>query len=164
MHRRNNYIVHLDRRDLWCSVSSLCMGMTSLKVGIAQDLGKCGMFTKLWTSDSTVVSHPWSLEPQNNSQKLERRKKQQWQLADPGVFMDRVSVSSAGLMWQMTEDQRGWSTCIWCQVINWKIILNKIPALSPSLMPLYLYIWFHHFMADRWGNSGNSGWLYFSGL
>ena len=21
----------------------------------------------------------------------------------------------------------------------------------------------HHFMADRWGNSGNSGWLYFSG-
>ena len=24
--------------------------------------------------------------------------------------------------------------------------------------------WSHHFMADRWGNSGNSGWLYFSGL
>ena len=22
----------------------------------------------------------------------------------------------------------------------------------------------HHFMADRWGNSGNSGWLYFFGL
>ena len=22
----------------------------------------------------------------------------------------------------------------------------------------------HHFMANRWGNSGNSGWLYFSGL
>ena len=25
-------------------------------------------------------------------------------------------------------------------------------------------IWSHHFMANRWGNSGNSGWLYFSGL
>ena len=25
-------------------------------------------------------------------------------------------------------------------------------------------IWYHHFMANRWGNSGNSGWLYFSGL
>ena len=22
----------------------------------------------------------------------------------------------------------------------------------------------HHFMANRWGNSGNSGWLYFSEL
>ena len=22
-------------------------------------------------------------------------------------------------------------------------------------------MWFHHFMANRWGNSGNSGWLYF---
>ena len=25
-------------------------------------------------------------------------------------------------------------------------------------------IWSHHFMGNRWGNSGNSGWLYFSGL
>ena len=24
--------------------------------------------------------------------------------------------------------------------------------------------WCHHFMAGRWGNSGNSGWLYFFGL
>ena len=22
-------------------------------------------------------------------------------------------------------------------------------------------IWFHHFMGNRWGNSGNSGWLFF---
>ena len=25
-------------------------------------------------------------------------------------------------------------------------------------------IWSHHFMANRWGNSGNSGCLYFSGF
>ena len=25
-------------------------------------------------------------------------------------------------------------------------------------------IWSHHFMANRWGNSGHSGWLYFGGL
>ena len=25
-------------------------------------------------------------------------------------------------------------------------------------------IWSHHFMANRWGNSGNNSWLYFSGL
>ena len=24
-------------------------------------------------------------------------------------------------------------------------------------------IWSHHFMTNRWGNSGNSGWLYFGG-
>ena len=28
----------------------------------------------------------------------------------------------------------------------------------------YHGIWSHHLMANRWGNSGNSGWLYFSGL
>ena len=25
-------------------------------------------------------------------------------------------------------------------------------------------IWSHHFMTNRWGNSGKSGWLYFGGL
>ena len=25
-------------------------------------------------------------------------------------------------------------------------------------------VWSHHFMGNRWGNSGNSGWLYFGGL
>ena len=25
-------------------------------------------------------------------------------------------------------------------------------------------IWSHHFMGNRWGNSGNSGWHYFGGL
>ena len=25
-------------------------------------------------------------------------------------------------------------------------------------------IWSHHFMGNRWGNSGNSGWFYFLGL
>ena len=24
-------------------------------------------------------------------------------------------------------------------------------------------VWSHHFMGNRWGNSGNSGWLYFGG-
>ena len=27
-----------------------------------------------------------------------------------------------------------------------------------------MVIWSHHFMANRWGNSGNSGRLYFGGL
>ena len=25
-------------------------------------------------------------------------------------------------------------------------------------------VWSHHLMGNRWGNSGDSGWLYFSGL
>ena len=28
----------------------------------------------------------------------------------------------------------------------------------------YHGIWSHHFMGNRWGNSGNSGRLYFGGL
>ena len=37
--------------------------------------------------------------------------------------------------------------------------------LSPYLFNLYAeYIWSHHFMGNRWGNSGNSVRLYFFGL
>ena len=28
----------------------------------------------------------------------------------------------------------------------------------------FFTIWSHHFMGNRWRNSGNSGWLYFSGF
>ena len=33
-----------------------------------------------------------------------------------------------------------------------------------SVMLEYHGIWSHHFMGNRWGNSGNSGRLYFGGL
>ena len=40
------------------------------------------------------------------------------------------------------------------------------PNENPSkfFLDVKLHIWSHHFMANRWGNSGNNGWLYFGGL
>ena len=47
-------------------------------------------------------------------------------------------------------------------------IINGTSASNPSLSSLSLInpanLQSHHFMVNRWGNSGNSGWLYFSGL
>ena len=41
--------------------------------------------------------------------------------------------------------------------VEWKIWLKTKPSENQNYG-----IWSHHFMANRWGNSGNSGWLYFS--
>ena len=35
---------------------------------------------------------------------------------------------------------------------------------NKTLIQVILGIWPHHFMGNRWGNSGNSGRLYFGGL
>ena len=40
----------------------------------------------------------------------------------------------------------------------------KKVAYSSTFRKLRSWHQSHHFTADRWGNSGNSGWLYFSGL
>ena len=37
-------------------------------------------------------------------------------------------------------------------------------GLKLNIQKLHHGIWSHHFMANRWRNSGNSGWFYFSGL
>ena len=38
-------------------------------------------------------------------------------------------------------------------------------GLKPNIQKTKIMgIWFHHFMGNRWGNSGNNGWLYFFGL
>ena len=36
-------------------------------------------------------------------------------------------------------------------------------GLKSTFRKLGSWLWSHHFMANRWGNSGNSGWLYFGG-
>ena len=41
--------------------------------------------------------------------------------------------------------------------------LQRKLTLVRSFSNLDHGIWSHHFMANRWGNSGNSGWLYFLG-
>ena len=43
---------------------------------------------------------------------------------------------------------------------------SEKPGLKFSIQKMKIIdsIWSHHFMGDRWGNSGNSVRLYFSGL
>ena len=42
---------------------------------------------------------------------------------------------------------------------------HLVSVSHSSLFKRIIYIHIsHHFMANRWGNSGNNGWLYFSGL
>ena len=41
---------------------------------------------------------------------------------------------------------------------------SEIVALKLNIQKTDHGIWFHHFMANRWGNNGNSGWLYLFGL
>ena len=41
---------------------------------------------------------------------------------------------------------------------------SETSGLKLNLQKTKIMAWSHHFMANRWGNSGNSGCLYFSGL
>ena len=49
-----------------------------------------------------------------------------------------------------------------------KSLLMKVKVESENvglkLSIQKMKLWSHHFMGNRWGNSGNSGRLYFSGL
>ena len=42
--------------------------------------------------------------------------------------------------------------------------MNNGIHVSFSILASLRYIRSHHFMANRWGNSANSGWLYFGGV
>ena len=44
---------------------------------------------------------------------------------------------------------------------SWEIDGETVETVSDFI---FLGIWSHHFMGNRWGNSGNSVRLYFSGL
>ena len=37
-------------------------------------------------------------------------------------------------------------------------------GLKPNIQKMKIMAWSHHFMGNRWGNSGNSVRLYFGGL
>ena len=41
---------------------------------------------------------------------------------------------------------------------------SEIVTLKLNIQKTDHGIWFHHFMANRWGNNGKSGWLYLFGL
>ena len=54
------------------------------------------------------------------------------------------------------------SLSIWLTSLT-MIISRPIHVASNGIISFSDVIQSHHFMANRWGNSGNSGWLYFGG-
>ena len=59
----------------------------------------------------------------------------------------------------MTESEELKSLLMKVKEESEKVVL-KLNIQKTKIMA----IWSHHFMANRWGNSGNSGRLYFLGL
>ena len=49
-------------------------------------------------------------------------------------------------------------------LIEWLQLPSSVVLETPKINSATVSIWSHHFMTNRWVNSGNSGWLYFSGL
>ena len=48
---------------------------------------------------------------------------------------------------------------------GWEETFSCLWTLPPSIRCSEVWdIWSHHFMGNRWGNNGNSGWLYFLGF
>ena len=60
-------------------------------------------------------------------------------------------------------------TTLMAESEEWKSLLMKVREWKSWLKAQHSENWdhgirSHHFLANRWGNRGNSGWLYFSGL
>ena len=65
--------------------------------------------------------------------------------ADDTALMAESEKELKSLLMKVREESKN---------IGLKLNIQKTKIMASS----------HHFMANRWGNSGNSGWLYFSGL
>ena len=60
--------------------------------------------------------------------------------------------------WASATRKRGWAVrSLWVPKYNYFMKFFKFLLWSWGIQS-------HHFMANRWGKSGNSGWLYFYGL
>ena len=75
----------------------------------------------------------------------------------PGEISITSYMGMTPTLWQKMK--RNWRAS-WCR---WKRRVKKLIKTQHSNNEDH-GIWSHHFMANRWGNSGNSGWLSFLGL
>ena len=75
----------------------------------------------------------------------------------PGEISITSDMQMTPPLWQKVK--RNWRASWW----KWERRVKKLPWSSHSENEDH-GIWSHHFMADKWGNSGNSGWLKNSGL
>ena len=91
----------------------------------------------------------------------------------PWLLIERTNAEAeAPIFWPpdtnsyLNVEDPGWQRMKWLVSISDSVNMNLGQTLGESEGQggLICCIWSHHFMANRWGNSGNSGWLYFSGL
>ena len=61
-------------------------------------------------------------------------------------------------LFQILDARDGVSREVPCSALKGETVPDSLPA-TPKSPP-----WSHHFMGNRWGNSGNSVRLYFGGL
>ena len=89
------------------------------------------------------------LEEAHAGIKIARRNITNLTYADNTTFMAEIEEELKSLLMKVKEES---------EEVDLKLNIQKtkIMAFGP--------IWSHHFMGNRWGNSGNSVRLYFSGL
>ena len=74
------------------------------------------------------------------------------------------------LQWIFRTDPLGWTGWISLESKGLSRVFSNTTVQKHQFFAAQLFsqtnshIWSHHFMAHRWRNSGNSGWLYFGGL
>ena len=78
--------------------------------------------------------------------KIARRNISNLRYTDDSTLMAEIEEELKSLLMKVKEESKK---------IGWKLNIQKTKIMASSP---------HHFMANRWENSGNSGWLYFGGL
>ena len=90
-------------------------------------------------------------------------------------YMDKyMAYTKSSILNGIFSSDQGWGNCFKMGKINMSIESVCHPAISSSVVPFSScpqslsasesFPMSHHFMANRWGNSGNGVRLYFSGL
>ena len=154
---------------------------------------KCGKFLKRWEYQTTWPDS-WETCMQVRKQQLELDMEQQtgsksgkeyvkavywhpayliymlsisWEISSkmkhklesrlPGEESITSDMQMTPPLWQKVK--KNWRASWWKWKREWKSWLKAQHSENEDHG-----IWSHHFMGNRWGNSGNSGWVYISGL
>ena len=143
-------------REAWCAVvHRVTKSRTQLSDWTELNTG---WFNKNWTWKIISRRHGWSawenFIPESGGRLKDNNP---WPLIESLLFLKWTWIQASGQTWKsvknllhpLDESERG----------EWKSWLKAQHSENEDHG-----IWSHHFVGNRWGNSGNSARLYFSGL